>query len=92
MAADVEEIVWHKTQQTQRLSDKALLFTVQVDGLTEISRWILGFGDQVIVEEPVELRIASRPLPGALRASTAADGYLVCTRSRDTRRIQRQSE
>lgn len=56
VAADVVKTVWHKTQQTLRLPDGSLRFEVQVDGLTEISRWILGFGDQVVVEKPVELR------------------------------------
>lgn len=56
VAADVEEIVWHKTQQTQRLPNGSLLYEAQVDGLAEITQWILGFGDQVVVETPLELR------------------------------------
>ena len=32
------------------------MFEVDVNGLTEISWWILGYGDQVTVLEPPELR------------------------------------
>ena len=56
VAADIEEVSWHKTQQTQRLPDGSLIFEAEVDGLKEISSWIMGYGDQAIVEEPVELR------------------------------------
>ena len=56
VACDVEEILWHKTQQTRRLEDGSLLFDVEVDGLTEISSWVMGYADQVFVERPAELR------------------------------------
>jgi predicted DNA-binding transcriptional regulator YafY len=56
VAGDIEDVSWHKTQQTQRLSDGSLIFEAEVDGLKEISSWILGYGDQVVVEEPIELR------------------------------------
>lgn len=52
----VEDIIWHRTQRTQRLSDGSLIFEVDVDGLTEISYWILGYGDEVVVEKPAKLR------------------------------------
>lgn len=56
VAGNVEEIVWHTTQRTQRLPDGSLIFEVDVDGLAEISWWIMGYGDQVVVEKPAELR------------------------------------
>jgi len=56
VAGNVEEVTWHPTQRTQRLPDGSLQFEVDVDGLTEISWWVMGYGDQVIVEEPEELR------------------------------------
>jgi predicted DNA-binding transcriptional regulator YafY len=56
VAGNVEEIIWHSTQRTQRLADGSLILEVDVDGLTEISWWIMGYGDQVTVEEPPELR------------------------------------
>lgn len=56
VAASVEEVHWHETQNTQRLEDDSLLFEAQVDGLKEITPWIMGYGDQVEVLSPRELR------------------------------------
>ena len=44
------------------LSGEDLDFHVRVDGLSEISWWILGYGDQAEVVKPAKLRklIASR--------------------------------
>jgi predicted DNA-binding transcriptional regulator YafY len=56
VAGNVEEVLWHKTQSTRRIADGAMLFEVDVDGLQEISWWILGYGDQAEVLEPQELR------------------------------------
>lgn len=62
VAGNVDEISWHKTQQTLYEPDGSLLFEVDVDGLDEISWWILGYGDQAQVLEPPRLKeiIASR--------------------------------
>ena len=57
VAGNVEEVMWHQTQRMQRLADGSLVFEVDVDGLGEISWWVMGYGDQVIVLEPEELRI-----------------------------------
>jgi predicted DNA-binding transcriptional regulator YafY len=56
VAGNVEEVLWHKTQQTHHLADDSMLFEVDVDGLGEITWWILGYGDQVVVQQPQELR------------------------------------
>ncbi len=56
VAGNVEEVVWHKTQRTRRRSDGSLVFEVDVDGIDEISWWILGYGDQAVVTEPEDLR------------------------------------
>lgn len=56
VADNVEEVLWHPSQQTTRRPDGRLEFRVEVDGLTEISWWILGYGDQVEVIRPPELR------------------------------------
>lgn len=56
VADGIEEIIWHRTQQTERLPDGSLLFEAEVDGLHEISSWIMGYAGNVVVEEPVELR------------------------------------
>lgn len=56
VAGNVDEIAWHKTQQTRFEDDGSLLFEVDVDGIDEIAWWILGYGDQAQVLEPPELR------------------------------------
>ena len=56
VAANVAEVVWHKTQKTSFQADGSLRFEVTVSGLWEISWWILGYGDQAEVLKPAELR------------------------------------
>ncbi len=56
VARNVEEVTWHKTQRTIRLEDGSLEMHVDVDGLSEISWWVLGYGDQAEVISPPELR------------------------------------
>lgn len=56
VAKNVAEVRWHKTQQIFWNDDGTLDFSVVVDGLTEIRWWILGYGAQVEVLEPSELR------------------------------------
>jgi len=56
VAGNVDEVCWHKTQSTQYEADGSLIFEADVDGLKEISWWILGYGDQAQVLEPPELR------------------------------------
>lgn len=56
VAGNVEEVAWHTTQRTRMRSDGSLLFEVDVDGIDEIAWWILGYGDQAIVNEPEGLR------------------------------------
>lgn len=56
VAGNVDEIAWHKTQRTTYQEDGSLLFEVDVDGIDEISWWLLGYGDQAQVLEPPELR------------------------------------
>ena len=56
MTADIEEVMWHPTQQCTLLEDAGLRFEVDVDGLEEISWWVLGYGREAVVEKPVALR------------------------------------
>ena len=56
VAGNVEEVAWHRTQRMRRRLDGGLVFEVDVDGIEEISWWVLGYGDQAVVYEPVELR------------------------------------
>jgi proteasome accessory factor B len=52
---NVAEVNWHRTQQCEFLEDGTLRYQVTVDGLSEISWWILGYGDQVTVIKPTKL-------------------------------------
>jgi predicted DNA-binding transcriptional regulator YafY len=56
VARNVEEVRWHKTQETRWNEDGTLRFAVTVDSLREIVWWVLGYGDQAQVIEPNELR------------------------------------
>ncbi len=56
VAGNVAEVQWHKTQRVEWNKDKSIEYHVQVDGLGEISWWILGYGDQVRVVSPKPLQ------------------------------------
>ncbi len=56
VAKNVAEVVWHHSQKLTWHRDGSLTFDVKVDGLREISWWILGYGDQVEVLQPQPLR------------------------------------
>jgi proteasome accessory factor B len=62
VARNVADVVWHRTQKVHWNDDGSLNFEVTVSGLSEISWWILGYGDQVQVLAPPKLRdmIAAR--------------------------------
>jgi len=56
VAHNVAEVLWHKTQTIEWRDDGRIDFRVTVSGIHEIAWWILGYGDQAEVIEPVELR------------------------------------
>ncbi|MBW8040870.1 MAG: WYL domain-containing transcriptional regulator [Planctomycetes bacterium] len=56
VANNVTEVQWHDTQQVTRNSDGSATVEFRVDGLGEITWWILGYGDQVQVLAPKSLR------------------------------------
>jgi proteasome accessory factor B len=56
VAENVAEVRWHSTQQVTRHSDGSATVEFRVDGLREITWWILGYGDQVQVLAPKALR------------------------------------
>ncbi len=56
VANNVAEVQWHSTQKVVRNSDGSATVEFRVDGLGEITWWILGYGDQVQVLAPKELR------------------------------------
>lgn len=59
---NVAEVLWHRTQKIVTNPDGSLDFHASVDGLNEISWWILGYGDQVEVIAPAALRRKFRTL------------------------------
>ena len=52
----IAESQWHPTQQVETNQDGSVIFTAEVDGLVEVRRWVLGFGECAEVMEPLELR------------------------------------
>lgn len=56
VAEDVAEVQWHRTQTVTRNSDGSVIVEFRVDGLSEITWWILSYGDQVQVLAPRILR------------------------------------
>jgi len=56
VANNVTEVQWHSTQKAAYNSDGSAIVEFRVDGLNEIIWWILGYGDQVQVLAPKELR------------------------------------
>ncbi|MDO4557911.1 MAG: WYL domain-containing transcriptional regulator [Planctomycetia bacterium] len=56
VALNVAEVRWHETQQVHLRPDGRLDFEVTVAGLDEIVWWVLGYGSEVEVLEPDELR------------------------------------
>ena len=56
VAHNVAEVQWHDTQKAAWQDDGSVVLEFRVDGLGEISWWILGYGDQVQVLAPKALR------------------------------------
>ncbi len=56
VACNVTEVKWHSTQQVTYHNDGSATIEFRVDGLGEISWWILGYGDQVRIVAPRALR------------------------------------
>ena len=55
-AGTVIEGIWHHTQKVHKNKDGTVTLTFQVDGLNEIVRWVLGWGNRAKVIQPPELR------------------------------------
>ena len=56
VAERVAETRWHPSQETTIDADGSLVWTARVSGTAEILAWIVGWGPDVIVEEPASLR------------------------------------
>ena len=56
LAMLLEEVVWHPSQIVDRQADGFVIITLTVLDTVELHSWILGWGEQVEVIEPEELR------------------------------------
>jgi predicted DNA-binding transcriptional regulator YafY len=56
VANNIAEVKWHSTQKVTPNGDGSAIVEFRVDGLSEITWWILGYGDQVQVLAPKALR------------------------------------
>ena len=56
VATNVSEVLWHPSQTHRILEGGDCEMTFHVDGLEEIAWWVCGYGDQVIIKQPAELR------------------------------------
>jgi len=56
VANNVAEVQWHSSQKVVRNSDGSATIEFRVDGIGEITWWILGYGDHVQVLAPKALR------------------------------------
>lgn len=56
VAKNVAEVQWHSTQFVNWNSDGSAVLNFRIDGINEISWWVLGYGDQVQVLAPTALR------------------------------------
>jgi predicted DNA-binding transcriptional regulator YafY len=65
VADTVSETVWHPTQQEQLHDDGSVSLRFEIDGLDEITWWVLGYGPHCAVQEPAELRQKVAELPQA---------------------------
>ncbi len=52
----VIDVQWHSTQKVDLKEDGSAIVTFRIDGLSEVSQWILSHGDQVEVLSPEILR------------------------------------
>jgi len=48
--------IHHSKEKINKLKDGSVIYSLNIEGLEEIARWLLGFGDQAEVLEPPELK------------------------------------
>jgi len=56
VARIIAETIWHPSQVLEPQSDGTLIITLKVTNTIELYSWILGWGEDVEVLEPAELR------------------------------------
>lgn len=52
----IKQVKWDETQKITNLNDGGIVFTIYVDELGDIKKWILGFGKDAKVISPDKLR------------------------------------
>jgi proteasome accessory factor B len=74
VADQIRERCWHESQETRDRPDGGVEFAVQLGGLDEIVRWVLGWGGDAEVISPQELRelVRARAVATAQRYRTSA--------------------
>jgi len=80
VAGNVAEVQWHNSQRVEWNDDGSMDFHVQVDGLGEITWWILGYGDQVEVIAPDRLRERIADVAAAALSKHRRAGDHTCAR------------
>ena len=71
VADQIRERCWHESQETRDLPGGGVEFSVQLGGLDEIVRWIIGWGGDAEVVAPRELRDLVRAKAAAIAARYA---------------------
>src|SRR5262249_10530010 len=66
VAPYIRERLWHPTQKLRDLPDGRLELTLQVADTQEVRRWILGWGAQAEVLQPIAMREALGEEAGAM--------------------------
>lgn len=81
VADQIRERFWHESQETRDLPDGGVEFSVQLGGLDEIVRWILGWGADAEVLAPKELRDLVHTKSAATAARYRAPGTAAAAKS-----------
>ena len=68
ISPNVAEVNWHRTQKVSWDDDGCVHFSVTVDGLDEIVWWVLGYGPEVEVLSPPDLRKRLSEMAGRMLA------------------------
>ena len=69
----VTETVWHHTQEVKQHRDGSATLSFTVDGLNEISHWILSWTGSVQIVQPLELQVLLRQTLESGLAMNSAD-------------------
>jgi len=74
VAGNVAEVRWHGSQRVGWNDDGSIEFYAKVDGLGEITWWVLGYGDHVEVISPRKLRDAVASIARAMAGKYSVPG------------------